>query len=74
MEIPTLYLRMDPQTWKIVGIEIPELSLRLNDDPGLLRLWMAAIRLAGPNGAVAGEVEPAPTQRLGHDLREFLVA
>lgn len=32
----SLYLRMDLQTWRIVGIEIPELSLRLNDDPGLL--------------------------------------
>ena len=41
-----LYLRLDPDTLKIVGVEIPHVSRRLKDDPriaALLQPYLAVI-------------------------------
>ena len=70
-----IYIRVDPDTLKIVGIEIPDLSLRVHDAPAVTRIWLAARDVAGPT--VAADV-PQPvseaSERLAFELRELVAA
>jgi hypothetical protein len=45
------YLRVAPDTLKIVGIEVPQLSKRLADNEDLAQLWEAITGSAAPPGA-----------------------
>jgi hypothetical protein len=48
-----LYLRVDPDTLKIVGIEIPHVSARLEDDALLSGFLHRFVPLAGPESTSA---------------------
>ena len=68
-----LSIRLDPDTLEIVGLEIPNLSARIRDDPMLRQLWGLLLRIAGPASAVPGETEPAPATRLADGLKRELL-
>ena len=68
-----LSIRLDPDTLKIVGLEIPNLSARIRDDPMLRQLWRLLLRIAGPASAVPGETEPEPATRLADVLKRELL-
>ena len=68
-----LYIRIDPDTLKIVGVEIPELTVRLGDDPVVKRIWLAARNLPGPCLAADSAAADA-VERLAHELRELVAA
>ncbi len=59
-----LYFRLEPDTLKIVGIEIPHASRRLKDEPllGQLLRWSLS----------ALTDEPAPRARFAEALRELV--
>ncbi|MBM2811672.1 MAG: hypothetical protein HW416_2431 [Chloroflexi bacterium] len=61
-----LYFRVDPDTLKIVGIEIPHVSARLNDDPLLEGFLRRFLPLAGP--------EQTPAIEAARELRELVKA
>ena len=61
-----LYLRLDPDTLKIVGVEIPHVSWRLKDDPRIRSLLTPYL------GMVASD--SAPAQRFAEALRELATA
>lgn len=70
-----LYIRVDPDTLKIVGIEILDLSARLADDPAVKRVWLAARNLAGPcNAADVPETVTDASERLTDALRQLAAA
>jgi len=66
-----LYIRVDPETLKIVGIEIPDLTSRIGDDARVKIIWLAARRLAGPS--TSADV-PDASERLARELRELVAA
>ena len=68
-----LSIRLDPDTLKIVGLEIPNLSARIRDDPMLRQLWRLLLRIAGPTSAIPGEPESEPATRLADDLKRELL-
>ncbi len=51
-----LYYRLDPDTLKIVGIEIPHVSRRLADDPLLASLLRQFLPLVEPESPHAAQV------------------
>lgn len=70
-----LYIRIDPDTLKIVGIEIPDLTARLNDDPAVRSIWAAARNVAGPSISADGPESVAEaSERLAKELRQLVVA
>jgi len=70
-----LYVRIDPATLKIVGIEIPDLTIRLGDDPVVKRIWLAARNMTGPSfSADIPETGAGAAERLAHELRELVAA
>jgi len=59
-----LYLRVDPETLKIVGIEIPHVSRRLQDDPVLTEFLRRVFPIASS--------EAAPAMQLAGALRDLV--
>ncbi len=43
------YIRVDPESLAIVGIEVPYLSERLQDHPDIAKLWRSATGMVGPD-------------------------
>lgn len=70
-----LYIRIDPDTLKIVGIEIPDLTARIDDDPGVKRIWLAARNVAGPCTATdIPDTVTEASERLERELRQLAAA
>lgn len=68
-----LYIRIDPDTLKIVGIEIPDFKERLSDDPAVKSIWAAARNVAGPsNSADASSSVAEAGERLAKELRQLI--
>lgn len=70
-----LYLRVDPESLKIMGIEIPDLTTRLADDARVKRVWLAARNIAGPcNATEVPETVADASERLTHELSKLAAA
>jgi len=70
-----IYVRIDPDTLKIVGIEIPDLTTRLNDDPVVKSIWAAARTVAAPSiSADVHEPVAEASERLAKELRQLVEA
>lgn len=68
-----LYIRLDPATLKVVGIEIPDLTARLSDDDGIRRLWADSRHLLGPTDPAA-DAAVEPQERFAAELRDLVPA
>ena len=68
-----LYVRIDPETLSIVGVEVPDLTLRLGDTPAVKSIWQAARDTLGPCASkeVRDPVKEA-SERLARELRRLL--
>jgi hypothetical protein len=64
-----IYVRVHPETMKIVAFEIPRLGRRIRDDPTIAHLWKASVRMAGPNNG-----NSRPAEHLARKLRELIAA
>ena len=65
-----IYLRLDPPSMKLVGIEIPDLTTRIFDDPLVKTIWHSTQALLGP--AEGGKGTPEPEFKWAQELRELV--
>ena len=49
------YVRLDPESYKVVGLEIPDVSQLIKSHPEVMDLWLHAARLTGPDSVNGGE-------------------